>query len=120
MNWVFRPPHHRLPQPRLFVNVLNSPPKRASFILYGEDGTTPQASLSGLKWSQFDGLPGNMGAPKNEGTGATTDVNGLFDVILPGTTKSTGQDAWIDITDSDGSVSQTPPAKVYSGPFTVA
>jgi hypothetical protein len=55
------------------------------------------------------------------GTGATTDASGVLSVTtLTGSALSAGQTGWIEVTDSDGTVGQSPIGKVAAGPITVS
>lgn len=56
------------------------------------NGSTPAASQAGIVWAWYDAAPPNLAAlPANNGTGASTDASGVFDVALPATTLTTGQ-----------------------------
>lgn len=85
------------------------------------DGTTPAAALTGLKWAFFDQVTPNLFvAPVAQGAIETTDGTGLLEINVSGTTLSAGQTGWLTITDSDGTVTQNPPAKAFSGPVLVS
>lgn len=80
----------------------------------------PEASLTGLKWAWFDEVTPNLfNAPTDQGTGETTDGNGDLVVTLSNTTKLPGQTGWFVVTDSDGTTTQSPAHKAFSGPATV-
>lgn len=69
------------------------------------DGTTPAASLSGLKWAFFDSpQPQSFGAPASQGTGETTDGSGVLTLSVD-TTLASGGVGWLEVTDSDGTTS---------------
>lgn len=73
---------------------------------------TPRASLAGLKWTVKDARDGNL---LDSGTGATTDASGVF-VIHPAVVLASGAVVWLEITDSDGTTTQTPVRKAVVGP----
>jgi hypothetical protein len=78
------------------------------------------ASLSGLKWAFFDQVsPGAFTAPSVQGNSGVTDVGGNFAVDITGTTLPTGGTGWLTVTDSDGTVTQSPSGRVFSGPVVV-
>lgn len=82
------------------------------------DGSTPAASLSGLKWRFFDNSQPNASlAPASTGAGATTNGSGVFSVAVT-TTLASGGVGWLEVSDSDGTTTQTP-MKAYSGPAQV-
>lgn len=84
------------------------------------DGTTPAASLSGLKWAFFDSpLPQNFDRPASSGTGATTNGSGLLSLAVT-STLGAGQTGYLIVTDSDGTTTQSPAHKAFSGPVTVS
>ena len=85
------------------------------------DGTTPRASLSGLKWAFFDQTsPASFLAPTAKGSSGTTNSSGVFSTSITGTGLAPGATGWLTITDSDGTTSQIPAANAFSGPVTVA
>ena len=100
--------------------TLGEPPVSISLTLT-DANNNPIPNLSGLRWSWWDEPVVNaQSAPSVTGTGATTDANGVFSVTtLAGSTLSTGQTGWIEITDSDGTTTQVPVANVAAGPLTV-
>lgn len=60
-------------------------------IPFTTNGTTPAASLTGIRWAWWDAAPPNLAiAPVDSGTGATTDASGVFSVELPNTTLASG------------------------------
>lgn len=84
------------------------------------DGTNPAASLTGLSYAVFDEVtPGAFTQPVNAGSGLTTDASGVAKVPAWGTSKTTGGVVWLIVSNSDGSTSQAPPAKAFSGPVTL-
>jgi hypothetical protein len=81
---------------------------------------SPRANLSGLKWAFFDqGRPDIFAAPTSQGAVATTDGSGQL-VISVNTSLSSGSIGWLDITDSDGTTTQSPAAKAFSGPVVLS
>lgn len=85
------------------------------------DGTTPAASLTGLKWAWFDQVsPGSFVAPTAKGTAGSTNGSGVFSVNITGTALTAGQIGWLIVTNSDGTTTQSPAAKAFSGPVMVA
>jgi hypothetical protein len=85
------------------------------------DGSTPAASLTGLKWAFFDQVsPGSFVAPTAKGTVETTDGSGVLVLSITGTALTVGGTGWLIVTDSDGTTTQSPAAKAFSGPVVVA
>lgn len=94
---------------------------RTATITLTSDGTTPRASLSSLKWAWFDQVtPDLFVAPTDKGAVESTDASGVLVLSLPNSALSIGAVGWLTITDSDGTTSQSPSAKAFSGPVTVA
>ena len=82
---------------------------------------TPLQNLTGLRWAWFDqATPDLFVAPTDKGTGETTDGAGLLSIELPNTTLVPGQIGWLDVTDSDGTTTQNPAHKAFSGPVEVS
>lgn len=79
-------------------------------------------SLTGLKWAFYDTTDPSAWAagPVDKGSGESTDGSGDLVVSLPNTTLSAGQVGWLIVTDSDGTVTQSPPCRSFCGPVTVA
>jgi len=79
------------------------------------------ANLTGLKWAWWDQATLNMQvAPTAQGTGASTDASGVFSVTtLAGSALGPGQVGWLEVSDSDGTTTQSPVANVAAGPITV-
>ncbi len=78
-------------------------------------------NLTGLKWAFWDDpIVNTQVAPTVTGTGATTDSSGVFTVSLAGSALGVGDTGWVEITDSDGTVSQSPIGKVAAGPVVVS
>lgn len=77
--------------------------------------------LTGLIWAWWDSpVVSSQVAPAAQGTGATTDAAGAFSITtLPGSALTVGQTGWLEVTDSDGTVGQSPIGKVAAGPIVV-
>ncbi len=80
------------------------------------DGSTPAANLTGLRWRFSETFAGAVVA---SGTAGTTNALGVFSVGITGTALAVGAIGWLTVTDSDGTMSQSP-MKGYSGPVTVS
>lgn len=80
-----------------------------------------QASLIALKWAWWDSVtPDLQSVPVESGIIETTDVSGVLVIDLKNTQLVAGQVGWLTITDSDGTTTQSPVNKAFSGPVTVA
>ena len=79
-------------------------------------------SLTGLKWAFYDTTDPSAWAagPVDKGSGESTDGSGDLLVNLTNTTLSAGQVGWLIVTNSDGTVTQSPPCRSFCGPVTVA
>lgn len=83
------------------------------------NGSTPAASLTGLRWAFFDQpLPNNMVAPVAKGTGETTDGSGVLVLDITGTALVVGAVGWLIVTDSDGNPATNHSA--FCGPVVVS
>lgn len=83
------------------------------------DGSTPAASLTGLKWAFFDEVtPDDFAAPVSQGSVETTDGSGVLSLSV-NTSLGSGATGWLIVTDSDGTTTQSPAHKAFSGPVTV-
>lgn len=81
------------------------------------DGSTPAASLTGLKWAFFDSpQPQSFGAPASQGTGETTNGSGVLTLSVD-TTLGSGGVGWLEVTDSDGTTAMDHSG--FSGPVEV-
>src|SRR5215471_1127216 len=83
----------------------------------------PAINLTGLRWAWWD-LPlvdeQTTESAKVGGSGASTDGLGMFSVVdITGTTLVAGDIGWLEVTNSDGTVTQSPVGKVAAGPVTV-
>jgi len=84
------------------------------------NGTTPAASLTGLKWAWFDQItPDLFVAPTDKGSVGSTNSSGVLALTLPNSTKTSGQIGWLVVTNSDGTTTQSPAHKAFSGPVAV-
>lgn len=93
---------------------------RTATITLTSDGTTPVASLTGLKWAWFDQVtPDLFVAPTDKGAVETTDASGVLVLSLPNSALAAAAVGWLVVTDSDGTVGQSPIAKMFSGPVVV-
>lgn len=91
----------------------------ASLTLVDASGN-PRANLSGLRWAFFDqATPDMFGAPTAKGSGATTNASGVLNVVLIGTALPAGGVGWLEVTDSDGTTTQSPAHKAFGGPVVV-
>lgn len=82
-------------------------------------GATPVASVSGLKWAFFDNAtPDQLGIAACQGVGEVTDASGVLTITV-NTTLPSGGVGWLVVTDSDGTTTQTPAHRAFSGPVEV-
>lgn len=103
------------------VGITATDGNRSVSMVLTTDGTTPAANLSGLRWAWFDqATPDAMLAPTDKGTGESTDATGLLVIPLANTAKLSGETGWLIVTNSDGTTTQSPGAKAFSGPVQVA
>lgn len=101
--------------------TVSAAPATSVTITLTSDGTTPRASLTGLKWAFFDQpTPDLFAAPTAKGNGESTNGAGQLVLDITGTALVPGNSGWLDVTDSDGTTAQAPPAKAFSGPVVVA
>lgn len=84
------------------------------------DDATPVASATGIKWAWWDATsPASFVAPTDKGSMETTDGSGVITIPLPNSTKTNGQIGWLVASTSDGTTSQDPPGRSFSGPAAV-
>lgn len=77
-------------------------------------------NLSSLKWAWFDSVtPDLFSAPTDQGTAESTNGSAVMVVELPNTAKTSGQIGWLIVTDSDGTIVQSPYHRAFSGPVAV-
>lgn len=81
----------------------------------------PIPNLTGLKVAWWDNpLLVSQGAAQVTFTAQTTNASGVLSVnSLSGSSLTAGQTGWIEVTDSDGTISQVPIGKIAGGPITV-
>jgi len=85
------------------------------------DGSTAVTGLTGLKWAFFDQItPDLFTAPSAKGVAESTDGSGVLDVDVSTSSLAIGAVGWLTITNSDGTVSQSPPGKAFSGPVVIS
>jgi alpha-L-fucosidase len=83
------------------------------------NGTTPAASLSGLRWAFYDTPnPGMHDRPVGQGIGSTNS-SGVFTAAVFSALASGGI-GWLEITDSDGTVPAGTGATGFNGPVAVS
>jgi hypothetical protein len=82
------------------------------------NGTTPAASLTGLKWAFFDqATPDALAGPVAKGVAESTNGSGVLNVDITGTTLSPGGVGWLIVTNSDGNPATN--HSVFAGPVAV-
>lgn len=85
------------------------------------DGTNPSANLTGLRWAFFDqALPNLLATPTATGTNGSTNSSGVITVNVTGTTLTAGATGYLIVSDTTGSVTQSPSCKAFSAPVLVA
>ena len=99
------------------VTVSATAPRTVSLRLTS-DGTTPRASLTGLKWAWWDVATPNLitTAPTDKGSAGATDSSGDITLSLPGSALSIGGTGYLVITNSNGVATQTPAPWAFNGP----
>ncbi len=84
------------------------------------ESNAAQSSLSSLKWAWFDEVrPDLFVAPTDQGSAETTDGSGVLTVDLPNSSRGSGQVGWLVVTNSDGTTTQSPAHRAFSGPVAV-
>lgn len=107
---------------RAVVNPATTPPAgtRTVTLTLTTDGSTPAASLTGLKWAWWDEpRPDLFSAPTSKGAVESTDGSGVLTITVQ-SALSSGGIGWLTITNSDGTTTQSPAARAFSGPVVVA
>lgn len=126
MNWsVIGRGFGRLTLPGGVTSAAPPPPTGRTVTLRLIDKAASGAalpSLTGLKWAFYDTTDPSAWAagPVDKGSGESTDGSGDLLVNLTNTTLSAGQVGWLIVTNSDGTVTQSPPCRSFCGPVTVA
>jgi lysophospholipase L1-like esterase len=78
-----------------------------------------QNSLTGLKWAFWEGItPDLLTAPVSKGSAGSTNSSGVI-VLSVNTLLASGGIGWLVVTNSDGTTTQSPVEKCFSGPVTV-
>jgi hypothetical protein len=96
------------------------PPVTSVTVTLVDGGGTPQASETGLLWAWFDEItPDLFVAPTDQGDAGATDGSGVLTLLIPNSVKTDGQIGWLIVTDSDGTTTQSPAHKAFSGPVAV-
>lgn len=99
--------------------VQPTPTKTATVTLVDTAGAI-RPSLAGLKWAFFDqSTPDLFAQAVDQGVGESTDGSGVL-VITVHTTLAAAGVGWLVVTDSDGTTTQSPVAKAFSGPVAVS
>jgi hypothetical protein len=76
--------------------------------------------LTNLKWCWFDQLtPDQFTAPTDQGSFELTDGTGVLTIPLPNSAKAAGEIGWLLVSDSDGTLTQNPSHRAFSGPVVV-
>lgn len=85
------------------------------------DGSTAAASLTGLRWAWWDQITPDVMAspPADMGVAETTDGSGVLTITVRSTLSAAGV-GWLMVTDSDGTTTQNPAHKLFSGPVAVS
>lgn len=100
-------------------SIVTDPVKTATITLVDINGAGV-FNASSLKWAWFDSVtPDLFVAPVDQGTAESTDGSAVMVLELPHTTKTSGQIGWLIVTDSDGTVVQSPFHRAFSGPVAV-
>ena len=85
-----------------------------------DPSNNPRANLTGLKWTISDqATPDVTTIVADSGSGATTNASGVLSLTVY-STKSVGSNVWLTVSDSDGTTTQSPAAKAFSGPVTLS
>lgn len=82
----------------------------------------PIPNLTGLRAAWWDQpVLNNQVSPVKVWTAQTTDASGVLftDEVVTGSALGNGGVGWLEVTDSDGTTSQSPVANVAAGPITV-
>lgn len=103
-------------------NVLNAAyyARTVTITLVNSVGAT-LPSLTGLKWALFDqATPDLLIAPSSKGSGASTNVAGVLQLVIPTTGLAVNGTGWLIVSDSDGTTTQSPASKAFCAPVIVA
>ena len=84
------------------------------------DGASPSASLTDLKWAWFDSPNlSALSAPTDVGAAESTNALGELKINLANSTLVSGQVGWLIVTNSNGSPTQSPVAGGFCGPVAI-
>jgi alpha-beta hydrolase superfamily lysophospholipase len=84
------------------------------------DGTTPRASLTGVKWAWWDQLTPNLSEwPTDRGSSGTTNGSGVMTLSVR-SNLPVGGVGWLQVTNSDGTTTQSPVRLAAGGPVQVS
>lgn len=94
--------------------------RRISLTLY--TAGTAAASVSNISAAMWiSGKPGSFSsAPNFQASGLATAFDGSISLDVTSSGAVLGQTVWLDLTNSDGTISQSPVALSFSGPVTVS
>jgi hypothetical protein len=77
------------------------------------------SNFSGIKYVFYNATSIiSLGSPIASGTNETTDLNGLLSITIT-TTLAIGTIGWLIISNSDGTLTQNPPPRAFSGLVTL-
>lgn len=96
------------------------PNTRTVTVTLTSDGAAPRANLTGIKWAFYDqATPDQHEWPADKGAAGTTNASGVMTLSVR-TKLAVGAIGRLDVTNSDGSLTQTPVRLAASGPVQVA
>lgn len=101
--------------------VAKGPPAttRTVTVTLTSDGTTPRASLTGLKWAWWDQITPNLAEwPTDRGSAETTDGSGVLSISVK-SNLPVGGIGYLVVTNSDGTLTQSPVRLAAQGPAQV-
>jgi hypothetical protein len=81
----------------------------------------PLTNQTGIRYAYWDATTPDacVGSPLHSGTAETTDTNGYIEVLVPDSAKLNGETGFLVLSNTDGSVAQTPAASCFAGPVLV-
>lgn len=93
---------------------------RTATVTLTSDGTTPRASLTGIKWAWWDQITPNLAEwPTDRGSAATTNGSGVMTLSVR-SNLPVGGIGWLVVTNSDGTTTQSPVRLAANGPVQVS
>lgn len=102
------------------TNVVSPLAAQTVTVTLVNESDAAQASLSSLKWAWWDQATPNLAlAPTCSGTAETTDGSGVLSIAIQ-TSLGSGDVGWLVVTNSDGTPTQSPAHRAFSGPVAVA